>query len=102
VSLQVARVDWERGSRELEEHRDDPPRYRRLLSAADVVTDELRSRVGQTFTLAQLHDAYADAERWARPAVSERAPYDGWPRDLSLVVDAAFHAYARGAADFEP
>jgi hypothetical protein len=34
--------------------------------------------------------------------VAERAPYDGWARDLALVEDAAFHVYARGALDFEP
>ena len=35
-------------------------------------------------------------------AVAERAPYAGWPRDLAVVEDAAFHLYARGALDFQP
>jgi hypothetical protein len=58
--------------------------------------------VGGTFTLAQLARAYAGSERWAREAVSERAPAPGWPRTLALVGDAAFHLYARAAVDYEP
>ena len=32
----------------------------------------------------------------------EHAPYDGWALDLSLVEDAAFHLYVRGALDYDP
>ena len=102
MSMQTARVDWERGFAELEAQKSDRRRYARLLDAVDAVTAELRARIGQTFTLEQLVDAYADVERWGREAVAERAPYEGWPRDLALVQDAAFHLYARGAIDFEP
>jgi hypothetical protein len=102
MSLQTARVDWERAFAQLEAQKHDPRRYSRLLDAVDAVTAELRARIGQTFTSEQLLDAYASVERWGREAVAERAPYDGWPRDLSLVQDAAFHLYARGATDFEP
>jgi hypothetical protein len=100
--VQTARTDWERGYAELEAQKGDPRRYTRLLNAVDAVTAELRARIGQTFTLEQLVDAYSDVERWGRHAVAERAPYDGWPRDLALVQDAAFHLYARGAVDFTP
>jgi hypothetical protein len=100
--VQTARTDWERGYAELEAQKGDPRRYMRLLAAVDAVTAELRARIGQTFTLEQLVDAYSDVERWGRHAVAERAPYDGWPRDLALVQDAAFHLYARGAVDFTP
>ena len=102
VSIQIARTDWERGFAELEAQKSDPRRYARLLAAVDAVTAELRARVGQTFTLEQLVGAYADVDRWGRDAVAERAAYDGWPRDLALVEDAAFHLYARGALDFQP
>jgi len=100
--VQTARTDWERGYAELEAQKGDPRRYTRLLNAVDAVTAELRARIGQTFTLEQLVDAYSDVERWGRHAVAERAPYVGWPRDLALVQDAAFHLYARGAVDFTP
>jgi chorismate-pyruvate lyase len=102
MALETARQDWERAARELETYKDDQRRYRQLLSALEVVTAELQTRVGQTFTLDELAAAYDDADRWALAALSERAGYEGWPRDVALVTDAAFHAYARGAVDFEP
>ncbi len=102
VSVETSRVEWERAFRELEAHKDDRRRYLRLLGAVDAVTQELRARVGQTFTLQELVDSYATVERWGRDAVADRAPYDGWPRDLALVEDAAFHVYARGALDYKP
>jgi hypothetical protein len=101
VAIDTHRVDWQRAYREIEAA-TPPRRQRNLLVALDAVTDELRRRVGQTFTLAQLVRAYSDVERWGREAVGERAPYDGWTRDLALVEDAAFHLYARGAVDYEP
>jgi NADPH-dependent glutamate synthase beta subunit-like oxidoreductase len=100
--LDIVRGDWERAHRALEEQKQNPRRYRQLLSAVDAVTQALRTRVGQTYTLEQLAGAYADVERWGRDAVEENAPYEGWARDLALVEDAAFHDYARGALDFEP
>jgi NADPH-dependent glutamate synthase beta subunit-like oxidoreductase len=100
--LDIVRGDWERAHRQLEEQKQDPRRYRQLLGAVDAVTQALRTRVGQTYTLEQLARAYADVERWGRDAVEENAQYEGWARDLALVEDAAFHDYARGALDFEP
>ena len=73
-----------------------------LLSELEAVTAELRRRVGQSFTLAELADAYASAEVWSREAVEETEPASGWPRRLSTVTDAAFHLYSRGAVDYEP
>jgi len=102
VSVDVVRADWDEAFRRLESERGNARRYRRLLDAVEAVTDELRARVGQTFTVAQLVDAYADVERWGREAVAERAAYDGWTRDLALVEDAAFALYARGASDYAP
>ena len=102
ASLEIVRHEWEEGRRRLEAARDDARRYRRLLGQLDVVVDELRKRVGQTYDLAELAAAYGDAERWARAAVEERAPSPGWPRDLATVVAAAFHAYQRGAVDYAP
>ena len=67
-----------------------------------VISEELRRRVGGVYTLAELARAYRDADSWARQAVSDRAPGPGWPRDLSLVLAAAFQAYQRGAADYMP
>jgi hypothetical protein len=96
----LVRQEWEEGARRLEAERDDARRYRRLLEQVDVITEELRKQVGHTYTLAELAAAYRDSERWGREAVEARAPSTGWPRDLALVLAAAFHAYQRGAIDY--
>lgn len=99
-SLEIIRQEWVDGARRFEAARDDSRRYERLLVQLEVVGDELRKRVGQTYTLTELAAAYPDAERWARSLVEDRAPSPGWPRDLALVLAAAFHAYQRGAVDY--
>jgi len=96
----LVRQEWEDAHRRLEAERSDRARYVRLVEQIEIVTDELRRRVGQTYTLDELAAAYRDAERWAREAVAEHAPSPGWPRDLALVLAAAFHAYQRGAVDY--
>jgi hypothetical protein len=100
--VEVARQEWEDGTRRLEAARDDGPRYRQMLGLLELVLDELRRRIGQTYTLAELVAAYGESERWAREVLEERATTAGWPRDLTLVVAAAFDAYQRGAIDYEP
>lgn len=102
ISVESVRQEWEDGSRRLESFAADRRRYLRLLEQVELLTDELRRRVGQTFTLAELADVYAGAERWSRDVVAERAPMPGWPATLSVVEDAAFHRYQRGAVDYEP
>lgn len=97
----LVQQEWEEGHRRLEGERGDRRRYELLLRQIEAVTEELRKRVGQTYTLAELAAAYRDAERWARETVQERAPGPGWPRDLALVLAAAFHAYRRGASDYQ-
>jgi hypothetical protein len=102
VALENARAEWEDGHRQLESYSSEPTSYARLLEQVEAVTAELARRVGQSFTLAELADAYAGAERWSRDAVSDHAPAPGWPRTLSVVEGAAFHRYQRGAVDYEP
>jgi hypothetical protein len=98
----VARQEWEEGSRRLEAARDEGRRYRQLLGLLELVLDELRKQIGQTYTLRELATAYGGAEHWAREVLEERAESPGWPRDLSVVLAAAFDAYQRGAVDYEP
>ena len=102
LTLPVARHQWEEGARRLAAAQSDPARYRALAAVVDSVTDELRRRVGQTFTLEQLAAAYAGAEQWSRDAAASGAPETGRPEDLATVEDAAFHLYARGAIDYIP
>jgi hypothetical protein len=100
--VSIARHEWEEGSSRLEDARDDSQRYGQLLDLLGLVLAELRKRIGQTYTLEELADAYAGSERWAREVLEERAAIPGWPRDLTTVVAAAFDAYQRGAVDYEP
>lgn len=100
--IDIARREWEEAHAALEAARHDRPRYEGLLRLVDVVLSELRRRIGQTFTLAELVRLYADADRWARDAVADAEPPRGWPQELALVTGAAFYTYARGAVDYRP
>jgi hypothetical protein len=102
VALQQTRREWEEGHRRFQEDVQETPRGEAVLAELEAVIAELRRRVGQTFTLAELADAYAIAEAWSREAVAEVEPAGGWPRRLATVTDAAFHLYSRGAVDYEP
>jgi hypothetical protein len=99
--VENARQQWKAGHRRFEEEARDPARRLRLLGHLETISDELRKRIGSTFTLAELADVYAGAEDWVREALAE-AGAPGWPRDLALVSDEAFHLYARGATDYRP
>jgi hypothetical protein len=75
-----------------------------LLLLVEAVTDELRRRVGGTFTLADLARVYDGAEDWVREVVIDATPPKAraGPKDAALVQDAAFSSYARGASDYAP
>jgi hypothetical protein len=102
VAIDVARREWEDGYRRFEAASRDPIAGDRLHAQLEVVTGELRRRIGQTFTLEELVAVYDRAEAWVRDVVSEHAPTPGWPRTLALVEDAAFYLYQRGAVDYTP
>jgi hypothetical protein len=101
-AVDIVRQEWEDGHRRVEARADDRQLYARLLAQVEAILEELRRRVGQTFTLAELAEAYAGAYRWSRDVVAERAPFPGWPRTVSDAEAAAFHVYQRGATDYEP
>jgi hypothetical protein len=101
VAVEHARQEWEQGHRLLQATTGDARLYRRLLEQVDVVTVELRRRVGQRFTLAQLAEAYAGADDWSWEALTRASD----SRDLAhatTVEAAAFHLYSRGAVDYNP
>jgi hypothetical protein len=102
ISVAAVRHEWADGSRRVEASRDDPARYRQLLEQLELVVDELRKRVGQTYSLGELARVYGDAEHWAREVLHERATSPTWPRDLTTILAAAFDAYQRGAVDYTP
>jgi hypothetical protein len=100
--LDAVRREWDDGYRRFQDLSRDRVAADRLSLQLEVVTDELRKRIGQTFTLENLAAEYHSADEWVRDAVSERAPTPGWPRTLAIVQDAAFHLYQRGAVDYTP
>ena len=102
IVLDVVRREWEQGYRRYEAASREAVAGDRLQRQLEVVTDELRKRIGQTFTLEQLASAYDHADDWARHVISEHAATPGWPRTLSMVEDAAFYLYQRGAVDYSP
>jgi hypothetical protein len=102
IATEAVRREWKDGYRRFEAAARESVAGERLRAQLDVVTDELRKRIGQTFTLEQLADAYGRADDLVRDAVSERAATPGWPRNLALVQDAAFYLYQRGAVDYGP
>jgi hypothetical protein len=114
VTLESARHQWEEGVRRVDATAADERRYRELSDLVDTVVDELRRRVGQTFTLAELAGAYERADEWVRDVIAgaaaaapARPEATGPPRragiaDTALVQDAAFGLYARGATDYRP
>jgi hypothetical protein len=102
VDLESARRDWSDGERLLQVELLDASRAEVLHRQVDLVKGELLRRIGATFTLAELADEYQDAERWARLALEDDVPAADWPRTLTMVMDAAFYQYARGAADYVP
>ena len=100
--VELARQQWEEGFRRFQVEAADKPAQGRLWSQVEIVTDELRRRVGAIYSLVQLTDAYGEAERWATEAIAERGAEAGWERSASMTTDAAFHLYARGARDYRP
>ena len=102
VAVEHARQQWEDGHRRLQSRANDRRAYERLWAQVGSVTDELRRRIGQHFTLQELAAVYAGAEQWSRDAAVIGAPETARPEDLTTVEDAAFHLYARGAVDYVP
>lgn len=85
---------WEDGERRV---RAAPERERaRLERACATLLEDLRRRLGSTFTVVELADLYGEGTDWAADLVAR----GGIRGESSWVVDAAFARYAREAADF--
>lgn len=95
--LANAMYQWEEGARELAAI--DDPRERRLADrVVEAIRDELRRRIGPTFSAAELADLYGQGTDWALRVTGDVAPaLEGRAQTLA---DAAFWRYLRGATDF--
>lgn len=98
VAVDHARQQWEEGHRRLQSQASDRATSLRLYAQVEQVLAELTRRLGQTFTLSELAAAYREADNWL-PEILGPSLGAG---DLAIVVDAAFHLYARGAVDYSP
>ena len=76
---------WEEGARRLRDLEDDRERQR-LERRIVRLLEELRRRLGSTFTVEELAELYGTGTGWAEE--------DSW------LVDAAFHRYVREASNY--
>jgi hypothetical protein len=102
VDVELARQHWLDGTRRVEGARDDRRRYHDLIGNVELVIAQLRKRVGQTFTLAELAAAYDGADEWVRELLDDADPEGAGPPEPGTVADAAFDVYSHGAADYRP
>jgi hypothetical protein len=102
MDVELARQQWEDGRRRVERTQAGSLEAGRLAREVELIVAELRRRVGQTFTLAQLASAYDGAGEWAREVLYQARPDGAPPPDTATVTDAAFQVYARGAVDYRP
>jgi hypothetical protein len=95
--LANALFQWEEGWRELQAISD--PRARRLADRViDAVREELRRRIGATFTADELAELYGRGTDWCLQVAIDVAP--AAEGDAQSLADAAFWMYLRGAGDF--
>lgn len=88
-AIDNALFQWEDGERRVREHGE-------LERPALAVLEELRRRLGSSFSLGELTDLYAANTDWA----SDVARSAGAGTEAAQVVDAAFGRYAREAVDY--
>lgn len=95
--LENALFQWEEGWRQLQAVED--VRARRLADRlVEAVRDELRRRIGPTFSAAELAELYGRGTDWCLQVAVDVAPaIEG---DAQSLADAAFWLYLRGATDF--
>jgi hypothetical protein len=97
--VENAIYQWEDGYARLQTLSADPRLYRNVLRGIDAVRDELRRRVGATFTVEDLAELYGRGTDWCLEianGVADQAT--DW--DPQVIADAAFHLHLRGAKDW--
>lgn len=94
--IAAAAFAWHEGSARLSDGGPDDAVRRRIVEA---VRDELRRRVGTTFTLAQLASEYEHASSWYLELAQRVAPRQPSAWDPAVALDAAFALHARQAGD---
>jgi hypothetical protein len=93
-AVENALYQWREGERRIASAPE--PAQADLESAADVVVEALRRRLGSSFVVDELASLYGDDTDWAL----EIARRNRAGTDAASVVDAAFFRYVREAKDF--
>jgi hypothetical protein len=98
MPFETAVKQWQDGLRRLE---GASPAERPVLERVTRgVQDELRRRLGSTFTTGELADLYDRGTGWVSDVAIATAPEDPFAWDVRIVGDAAFARYVRDAADY--
>ena len=98
--LDNAIFQWEEGASRLRDLSADPRAARTAARAVEAIRDELRRRIGPTFTSQELAELYARGTDWCLEAARQAAPMSAVDLDPQAIVDGAFYLYLRGASDY--
>lgn len=98
--LANALYQWEDGYARYREAAADPRTGNSVVRAVEAIRDELRRRIGATFTAAQLADLYAQGTDWCLEAARWALPEQAADLDPQALVDGAFYLQLRGATDY--
>ena len=98
MSYEIAREQWAQGVQRLDEAY--PEQVPTLERVTRVIQNEIRRRVGGSFTLDELVEFYDEGTGWCLDLAVEEAPDEPFAWDARIVADAAFGRYSRSARDF--
>jgi hypothetical protein len=98
--LDNALFQWEEGATRLRELSREPRSARSAARAIEAIRDELRRRIGPTFSAQELAELYARGTDWCLEAARRAAPMEAVDLDTQAIVDGAFWLYLRGAKDY--
>jgi hypothetical protein len=96
--LENARFQWEDGWRAYEALADDGASRRQADRVISAIHEELRQRIGVTFTSAELADLYSRGTDWCLQVAVETSP--ALIGEAQALADAAFWIFLRRAGDF--
>jgi hypothetical protein len=99
--LDNALFQWEEGAGRLRDiDTADPRSARTARRAVESIHEELRRRIGPTFSAQELADLYGRGTDWCLEAARRAAPMAAVDLDPQAIVDGAFFQYLRGAYDY--
>jgi hypothetical protein len=98
--LDNAIFQWEEGASRLRDLSSDPRAARTAHRAVEAIRDELRRRIGPTFSSQELAELYGRGTDWCLEAARHAAPMAAVDLDPQAIVDGAFYLYLRGAKDY--